>query len=508
MPPKGPGDTISLPAPTGGWNTRDPLDGMAPEDAVQLDNWFPETGTVRMRGGSAEFADTTETDPVQTLFSYNGGGTSEMLAAAGGSIYDVTSGTVGAALATGYNSDVWSWTNHAGGGGTRLLAANASGLDDCWAYDGATITPLVLVGIAEAAVSQVMLYASRVFFVEGGTLSVWYTTAGAFQGAVTEFDFGPFCRKGGEIAAIGSWTRDSGDGSADDLFVVVTSEGEVLLYSGNDPANNWVLQGVFAVGKPVSGFRCLLKTGPDMVLICDDGVQPLSEYLLLGTTRASSTKLGAKISTAAQEAVSQYGTLAGWQGALYADQSMMLINVPQSATVFWQFVANTTTGAWCRFKGMNAYCWGTLGRDLYFGGADGTVYQALTGVGDSGSDVVAEYVGSYQYVGGRGANKRFVMCRPVLQTNGRLTYSLGVNVDYADTSVLPTVNSNTPIGALWGSGIWGTSLWKSSTMTLQRNWAGVSGIGYSVAVHMLVSTQTISVRMNSFDLMFEPGWAI
>lgn len=508
MPPKGPGDTVSIPAPTGGWNTRDPLDGMPPEDAIQMDNWFPETGSARMREGSIAFCATGETDPVQTLFSYSGGTTSELLAAAGGSIFDVTSGTAGPALATGYNSDVWSWTNHASAGVPRLLAANASGLDDCWAYDGVTITPLVLVGVAEAAVSQVMLYASRVFFVEEGTLSVWYTTAGAYQGAVTQFDFGPFCRKGGQIASIGAWTRDSGAGAADDLFVVVTTKGEILLYAGDDPAANWVLTGVFNVGIPVAGPRCLMKTGPDMVLICADGIQPLTEYLLYGSTRASITTLGAKIANAAQTAVAQYGTLAGWQGMLFTDQSMMIINVPQSTTTFWQFVANTTTGAWCRFKGMNAYCWGLLNQDLYFGGADGTVYQALTGVGDSGADVVAAYVGSYQYVGGRGANKRFVMCRPVLQTNGRLTYSLGVNVDYANTSALPTVNSNSPTAGVWGAGTWGTSKWGGEDLTLQRVWSGVSGIGYSVAVHMLVSTQTISVKLNSFDLMYEKGWAI
>lgn len=508
MPPKGPGDTVSIPAPTGGWNTRDPLDGMEPEDAVQLDNWFPETGTVRMRAGSIAFADTTEADPVQTLFSYSGGATSQLLAAAGGAIYNVTTGTVGAAIATGYNSDIWSWTNHAVGGTPRIIAANASGLDAAWVYNGAVIAAVVVVGIAATAVSQVLLHAQRVFYVENNTLSVWYTTAGAFQGVLTRFDFGPFCLKGGEIASIGTWTRDSGSGGTDDLFVVVTTKGEVLMYSGINPASDWVLVGIFNVGIPVAGPRCLMKTGPDMVLICADGIQPLTEYLLYGSTRASSTTLGAKIANAAQTAVSSFGTLDGWQGMIYTDQSMMIVNVPQSATTFWQFVANTTTGAWCRFKGMDAYCWGILNQDLYFGGADGIVYQALTGVGDSGSDVVAELVTSYQYVGGRGANKRFTMCRPVLQTNGALSYSLGVNVDYASTSPLPTVNSNPPAGGAWGSGIWGTSLWGSSTMTLQRVWAGVSGIGYSVAIHMLVSTQTISVQANSFDLMYEKGWSI
>ena len=100
------------------------------------------------------------------------------------------------------------------------------------------------------------------------------------------------------------------------------------------------------------------------------------------------------------------------------------------------------------------------------------------------------------------------MCRPVLQTNGRLSYSLGVDIDYASTSTLPTVNSNSPTAGVWGAGTWGTSKWGGENLTLQRVWSGVSGIGYSVAVHMLVSTQTVDVRVNSFDLMYEPGWAI
>jgi hypothetical protein len=45
-------------------------------------------------------------------------------------------------------------------------------------------------------------------------LSVWYTTAGAYQGALTEFDFGPLCTKGGSIAAVNTWTRDNGFGGS------------------------------------------------------------------------------------------------------------------------------------------------------------------------------------------------------------------------------------------------------------------------------------------------------
>lgn len=505
----GPGQTVSIPSPTGGWNTRDPLDGMPPQDATTLDNFFPDTGSVNLRRGYELFCETGETDQIGTLFPYSGGGTNDLLAAAGGAIFDITSGTA-VSLDTGYTSDIWSWTNHSTSGTPRIIAANDSGADVPWVYDGATIAAVVVTGVTDTNLSQVLLHAQRVFYVERNSLSVWYTTAGAFQGALTEFDFGPLCKKGGTINALGTWTRDNGAGGADDLFVLVTTEGEVLIYSGIDPATatDWTLQGVFSVGKPVPGARCLVNTGPDLVLICADGIQPLSEYLVYGSTRASDTQLARKIANAAQNAVADYGSLTGWQGVTYGQASMLLINVPQSATLIYQFVANTTTGAWCRFKNMNAYCWAVHDGNLYFGGADGSVYLAWTGTVDITSDIIGEIVTSYQYVGGNGANKRFTMCRPILQTDGRLTFSLGVNVDYANVNYLPVVTSNVPSGSLWGSGVWGSATWGSGALTLQRTWAGVSGIGYAVAVHMVVSTQTMRVRVNSFDLMYERGWAI
>ena len=41
----------SVPAPIGGWNTRDALEAMEPTDAVTLDNWFPTTGKLTVRKG-------------------------------------------------------------------------------------------------------------------------------------------------------------------------------------------------------------------------------------------------------------------------------------------------------------------------------------------------------------------------------------------------------------------------------------------------------------------------
>lgn len=499
--------TASLPAPTGGWNTRDPWDQMDPKDAIQLDNWFPETSYCRIRKGHIPYADTGTATLVGTLFAY---GDTQLLAASDGEIWDVTDPNAVVSLASGYSSDIWAWTQFATGGGQYIIAASVGG-DNPWVYDGATVTPIVVVGVAATALSQPLIFQQRVFYVEAGTLSVWYTTAGAYQGALTEFDFGPLCKKGGSIACLGTWTRDNGSGGADDLFVVVTTEGEVLIYTGYDPASVWALVGIFACGKPVNGTRarCLVNTGPDLVLICADGFQPLSDYLQYGETRAGTTDISRKIGNAAQSAVALYGDEDGWQGLIYGYQSMLIVNIPQGDNAtFYQYVGNTTTGAWCRFKGMNAWCWATWGRNIYFGGNDGVVYQALIGVEDNGADIVAEMVTSYQYVGGRGANKQFLMARPVMQVNGPLAYSLNVAVDYQNPGVLPTINSNLPVAGTWGSGTWGVSLWGTSQLTLQRQWSGVSGIGYAVAVQMKVSTHTVTATVNSFDLMYQPGWAL
>ena len=500
--------TASLPAPTGGWNTRDPWDQMDPKDAIHLDNWFPETSYCRIRKGHVAYADTGTGTNVDTLFAYPSG--QRLLAASGGEIWDVSDPNAVVSLASGYTSDKWLSAIFSTGGGEFLIAGNTIG-DAPWVYDGATITPLAVVGVAATALGQPLPYQQRMFYVETGTMSVWYTTAGAYQGALTEFDFGPLCKKGGGISAIGTWTRDNGAGGADDLFVVVTNQGEVLLYTGYDPASVWALVGIFACGKPVENFeaKCLVNTGPDLVLLCADGFQPLSDYLQYGETRAGSTDISRKIGNAAQTAVAQYGDESGWQGLIYGYQSMLIINIPQGDdTTFVQYVGNTTTGAWCRFKGMNARCWATYEQVIYFGGNDGVVYQGLIGVTDNGADIVAEMVTSYQYVGGRGANKQFLMARPVMQVNGPLAYSLNVAVDYQNPGVLPTINSNLPVAGTWGSGTWGVSLWGTSQLTLQRQWSGVSGIGYAVAVQMKVSTHTVTATVNSFDLMYQPGWAL
>ena len=92
--------TVSLPAPVGGWNARDSIAAMPPFDAVIMDNWFPDTDYVKVRKGYTNHV-TGITGQVETLMQYSSGTARKLFAAATTSIYDVSvAGTVGAAVVT------------------------------------------------------------------------------------------------------------------------------------------------------------------------------------------------------------------------------------------------------------------------------------------------------------------------------------------------------------------------------------------------------------------------
>ena len=72
----------TLPAPTGGWNARDNIAKMKPEDAVRLVNLFPGVASVDLRGGYSAHV-TGLPAQVETLMEYSGGATDKMFAASG-----------------------------------------------------------------------------------------------------------------------------------------------------------------------------------------------------------------------------------------------------------------------------------------------------------------------------------------------------------------------------------------------------------------------------------------
>jgi hypothetical protein len=132
--------TETVTAPIKGWNARDPLASMKPDEAVYLDNWFPTTGSVDLRKGSENFS-TGMTGLVESLMSYNSPSVSQLFGAVDEYIYDVSaSGAVGAAEVSGLTSAQWQHINFTTAAGSFLYIVN--GADTPYLYDGATWTSI------------------------------------------------------------------------------------------------------------------------------------------------------------------------------------------------------------------------------------------------------------------------------------------------------------------------------------------------------------------------------
>ena len=121
--------TLSVSAPVGGWNARDPLAEMRPTDAVILENFFCTPYDVMLRYGYTNYA-TGITGTVHSLCSYAPpSGSSKLFAAAGTNVYDVSgSGAVGSPAVSGNAVDKWQHANFGTSGGNFLVMANGTDL--------------------------------------------------------------------------------------------------------------------------------------------------------------------------------------------------------------------------------------------------------------------------------------------------------------------------------------------------------------------------------------------
>jgi hypothetical protein len=501
--------SISIPAPIGGWNARDSLANMDPRDAIYLANWVTTPTSVNVRLGYSNYS-TGLPAQVETLMGYAGGTTDTLFAASNNNIYDVTAGgAVGAAVVTGTGNSRFQYINVATAGGQFLMAVNGSSklrgyTGSAWYVDGDASHDIT--GLDTATVSNIVLFKNRVWLIQKNSLNVYYLASGAISGAATVFPLQGVARLGGYIVAGATWTIDAGYG-LDDQLAFVTSKGEIIVYGGTDPANvsTFSLVGVWRLGAPV-GNRCFQKYGGDLLLISQDGLLPMSSALQSDRLdpRVSLTN---KIQYAVSNAVTSYGGNFGWDITYFPKQNLLFLNVPvNTGSGQQQYVMNTITQAWCNFTGWNANCF-LLWKDLLYFGGNQVVCKAWDTQADNGANIVADGKQAFNYCGAPGRVKRWTMMRPYIITNGGTPgLQAAINIDFDDSNPYLAANLNpTPTSnGIWGSGNWGTMLW-GSPQNVQRQWQGVVGEGYSVAPRLKAVTNGLTAQWMATDLVFEAG---
>ena len=312
-----------IPAPVGGWNTQDPEASMDPSFGTQMENYFPERGRVISRRGSKEFADTTDTGAVETLFNWVSGAANKLFAITGTTLYDVTD-PANVSPVTGVGSVTEGRWRSATMNGQGILV---NGTDEplridgtgAWVAHGFTAT-----GLATTNLTQVAVFKNRLFFLEKDSASLWYGDLNAITGPLHKFNLGLVNEEGGNCLALGSLTLDTGVG-VDDLLAICMSRGDVLIYAGTDPstANAWQISGKVQA-RAVIGDRPLVKLGGDLIAITSDGYIPLLQFIGAGREQRQ-LAISDKIAPTVTQAVSTFGSVAGWQAILFSEANWLSV---------------------------------------------------------------------------------------------------------------------------------------------------------------------------------------
>ena len=380
---------VAFPAPTGGWVENLNIATGGPGTARVMENIFPGVQGCRVRGGRKKVA--TVGARVKSMFTYQSGVVNRMFAATSAAIYDITGlipSTVPTAAVSGMASGYWSTVQMGTAGGEFLVAVN--GTDTPRTFDGTTWATTAITGVTSSELSYVSKHKSRLWFVQKNSLKAWYLPVDSIAGAAADLSLAGIMQRGGALMFIATWSQDAGDGQ-DDRIVFVSTEGEVAVYQGSNPASaaDWSLVGLYNITKPL-GPKCHFPAGGDLVIGTETGLIPLSAVTQKDPAAMDVSALSVAIEQSWRDQVKRRTVDQPMELFKWPRENMLMVSLPHDQTT--SFVANIQTGAWCKYIGWDVQA-ATVFRDqMYIGDRAGFVYAAEVGGSDEGAATGGAFV--------------------------------------------------------------------------------------------------------------------
>lgn len=529
--------------PSRGWIANENLGSATPGGASVLDNWTPTATGSRLRGGTRRWHTVGDTsNEIEALFSYSVGTTQELFAATKSYIFDASDASLesdtlindasedvvnntgeiielapgatdGLAKYSGLGvSGKWISQQFTTSGGTFLRLVNGS--DPSLTYDGTTFSDSAhaITGIDTKDLSYVWSYKNRLFFCEKNSLNAWYLSVDAIAGAATKFPLGAVFKLGGSLLFGSSWSLNDNGGLAD-RCVFVTTEGEIAVYGGTNPASaaDWSLVGLYRIGKPL-GNRAFMRSGGDLLIATDIGLIPLSQAVDKALGELSPAAISYPIEGAWNDEVKARPGVEWFVEMFPVQQIGVVAPGPYGSRQNVFFVVNLRTGAWSRWTNTRANCLLAFNNQLFFGTSNGVVMEAEKGGSDNGIPYTGVLIPLFDDCGAPGLLKTTTQLNAVFLADSNPLASVGMLYDYRqNTRAAPSAFIESE-AAVWGTGAWGTAEWgvgRSKQVYIVKRSAPGSGIVVAPVVQVTSSgTSAPSVELARVDVAFEQSLAL
>ena len=481
---------VKIPAPLGGWNTRDPVSAMQPTDAIVLENMVVDTNGVTVRPGYTQYVDHSG-DYVNSLIQWKTQFGERFLSAdktgSNHRLFDITTGTA-SSIKAGYVRSTWDYAVFNGSLGLVNGGDNPQKLD----YSpgpGVTVRDMAVTGPSDPSdLAVIHAHKERSYFATKEEPAFWYSEVESLGGTLNKFPIDRVSLTGGNVIELSTWSRDGGSGP-DDFLVVFLDTGEVLVYQGSDPsdATDWAIVGRYSLGavRAVTEFagKIHVVTEEDYVVVPDDLI---SEGLRKPT----------KLSGAARDAVRKYG--GDFQIFIDPASGLRIVNIPSTSRQ--QHILNLRTGGASRWT-IPSNVWGRFRGDLYFGGTDGKVYKIVDNTDDAGTAVAWSAQQAFTDLG-TPANKSVPTYRPVWTKSGTFKFDSGLAFDFNSRDFIQTITTSSD-GSPWDTSPWDTSSWSGDNPT-KMDWLMGAGRGQSISI-LQNGTATRSATWHHTDFRIEVG---
>lgn len=283
-----------LPTPTGGLNLISPPLEIDPHEALQLRDYTVFSWGIRERGGFNNYG-TISNGSLGSVWAMPYVFESGSPLIASPKFLVISGNTTSSTVITNYdvNTNASTTLTYAGPNLGSENMQQAPCVFDGWIYIGTTFNSRGIAWqIGTSTVNTLnsqfsgfsgslfapFAYKRRLYFVGSTTNLVWFADPLAILGALSSFDFSTLISDGSVILFACSWGYNQGLDN-DELFVVVTTSGQVIIYSGDWPAaSNWSLVSRTQIPTPL-GASGYLKQGQNIFIQTVRGIVSLKDFL-------------------------------------------------------------------------------------------------------------------------------------------------------------------------------------------------------------------------------------